>query len=241
MTRAPVTLPEYSGGVRLADAPATDDADEKAMTLSSALLRGDVRLEALFAPFRVCVVLHETLIHEGPSARASRLLMAEIREDRLDEVRAVVRGIAGAFDEKPTELDDVAAGTEWRERGGPLSISAYRLFGGSTSLHVTSAKLDPPEAGAQALLDSPLAFLSELATTTSYVENMSCSRTAGAVPVWTLRAALRDLRRFEEIAPRLAPLGFENRRGKYWRERTILQPVGKDRWMAAHPGTDFGA
>lgn len=227
--------------MRLADAPAHDAADELTLTLSPALLRGEPRLEALFAPFRECVVLHETLIHEGGAARASRLLMAEIRADRLDEVRAVVRGIKGAFDEKPTELDDVAAGTEWRERGGPLSIAAYRLFGGSTSLHVTSAKLDPPEAGAQALLDSPLAFLGELATTTSFVENMSCSRSAGALPVWTLRAALRDLRRFEEIVPRIAALGFEDRRGKHWRGGTILQPVGKDRWMAAHPGIDFTA
>lgn len=231
--------------MRLADAPEHDAADGTTITLAPLLLRGDPRLEALFAPFHESVVLHETLIHEGSAARASRLLMAEIRADRLDEVRAVVRGVTGvvkgAFEEKPTELDDVAAGTEWRERGGPLSIAAYRLFGGSTSLHVTSAKLDPPEAGTKALLASPLAFLGELATTTSFVEHMSCSRNAGAVPLWTLRAALRDLRRFEEIVPRIAALGFEDRRGRYWRDRAILQAIGKDRWMAAWPGIDFAS
>ena len=229
--------------MRLAEAPEPDAADGSTITLSPALLRGDARLEALFAPFRECVVLHETLIHEGSTARATRLLMAEIRADRLDEVRAVVRAVcsARAFEEKATELDDVAAGTEWRERSGPLAVGAYRLFGGSTSLHVTSAKLDPPEAGTQALLASPLAFLGELATTTSFVEHMSCSRSAGAVPQWTLRAALRDLRRFEEIVPRLAALGFEDRSGKYWRDAAIVQAVGKDRWMAALPGIDFAA
>jgi len=231
--------------VRLADAPEHDAKDGATITLSPALLRGDPRLEALFAPFRECVVLHETLIHEGSAARASRLLMAEIRADRLDEVRAVVRevtgGVKGGFEEKPTELDDVAAGTEWRERSGPLSIAAYRLFGGSTSLHVTSAKLDPPDAGAKALLGSPLGFLGELATSTSFVEHMSCSRSAGEAPVWTLRAALRDLRRFEEIVPRVVALGFEDRGGKYWRDRTIVQAVGKDRWMAALPGIDFAS
>jgi hypothetical protein len=231
--------------VRRADAPEDDAKDGTTLTLSPARLRGDPRLEALFAPFRECVVLHETLIHEGSAARASRLLMAEIRADRLDEVRAVVRdvtgGVKGGFEEKPTELDDVAAGTEWRERSGPLSIAAYRLFGGSTSLHVTSAKLDPPDAGAEALLASPLAFLGELATSTSFVEHMSCSRSAGEVPAWTLRAALRDLRRFEEIVPAIVALGFEDRRGKYWRDRTILQAIGKDRWMAALPGIDFAS
>src|SRR5438270_5850542 len=63
---------EYGGRVRLADAPEHDAADEKTLTLSTELLRGDPRLEALFAPFRACVVLHETLIHEGSAARASR-------------------------------------------------------------------------------------------------------------------------------------------------------------------------
>lgn len=227
--------------MRLAEAPEPESADGRIITLAPGLLRGDPRLEALFEPFRECVVLHETLIHDGSTARASRLLMAEIRADRLDEVRAVVRGVCGSgFEEKPTDLDDVAGGTEWRERSGSLSISAYRLFGGTTSLHVTSAKLDPPAAGAEALLDSPLALLAELATTTSFVEHLSCSRSAGAVPQWTLRAALRDLRRFEEIVPRITALGFEDRRGKYWHDRTILQAVGKDRWMAAHPGIDFG-
>ncbi|MEA2750967.1 MAG: hypothetical protein QOI41_5110 [Myxococcales bacterium] len=227
--------------MRLADAPADDAADGTSITLSPALLRGDARLEALFEPFRECVVLHETLIHEGSAARASRLLMAEIRADRLDEVRALVREVCakGSFEEKPTELDDVAGGTEWRERSGPLSIAAYRLFGGSTSLHVTSAKLDPPDAGTRALLASPLSPLGELVESTSFVEHLSCSRSAGDVPTWNLRAALRDLRRFEEIVPRVVALGFEDRRGKYWRERIIVQPVGKDRWMAAVPGIDF--
>lgn len=228
--------------MRLAEAPEPETADGTTITLPPGLLRGDPRLEALFAPFRECVVLHETLIHEDASARASRLLMAEIRADRLDEVRAVVRAAIGSgFEEKPTALDDVAGGTEWRERSGSLSVSAYRLFGGSTSLHVTSSKLDPPTAGAEALLASPLAFLADLATTTSFVEHLSCSRSAGAVPQWTLRAALRDLRRFEEIVPRIVELGFEDRRSKYWHDRTILQAVGKDRWMAALPGIDFGA
>lgn len=227
--------------MRLADAPDDPSVDQAAKTLalSPALLRGDPRLEALFAPFRECVVLHETLIHEGSAARASRLLMAEIRADLLDDVRAVVREACGgdSFEEKPTELDDVAGGTEWRERGGALAVSAYRLFGGSTALHVTSAKLDPPDAGMQALLASPLAPLAELVTGTSSVENVSCSRSAGEAPLWHLRAALRDLRRFEEIVPRVVALGFEETRGKYWRDRTFLQAVGKDRWMAAFPGT----
>jgi hypothetical protein len=139
--------------VRLADAPDHDArrADGPSITLSPALLRGDTRLEALFAPFSECVVLSETLMHDGSTARASRLLMAEIKADRLDEIRALVREICakGAFEEKPTELDDVAGGTEWRERSGPLSIAAYRLFGGSTVLHVTSGKIDPPDAGSR--------------------------------------------------------------------------------------------
>jgi hypothetical protein len=229
--------------VQLADAPEQAVIDGPTLTLPAALLRGDSRLEALFAPFRECVVLHEMLIQEGSAARASRLLMAEIREDRLDEVRAVVRAACptSAFEEKPTELDDVAAGTEWRERAGSLSVSAYRLFGGSTALHVTSAKASPPEAPMQALLASPLAPIAEIVGETSYVERVSCSRSAREAPRWHLRAALRDLRRFEEIAPRIVALGFEERRGKYWCEQTIVQAVGKDRWMAALPGIDFGS
>jgi hypothetical protein len=227
--------------VRLADAPEHAVIDGATITLPPALLRGDARLEALFAPFRECVVLHETLTHDGAAPRAARLLMAEIRADRLDDVRAVVREACrkGAFEEKPTELDDVAAGTEWRERSGPLSVSAYRLFGGSTAIHVTSAKLDPADAPMQALLASPLAGLAEVVAATSFVERVSCSRAAGAAPQWHLQAKLRDMRRFEEIAPLIVALGFEDRRGKYWRERTIIQAVGKDRWMAALPGIDF--
>lgn len=226
--------------MRLADAPEHDAADGTTITLSPALLRGDTRLEALFAPFHECVVLNETLFHEASAARASRLLMAEIKADRLDEIRAVVREVCakGSFEEKATDLDDVAAGTEWRERSGPLSIAAYRLFGGSTALHVTSGKVDPPDAGLQAVLASPLAIVGELVESTSFVEHISCSRSAGDVPSWHLSAALRDLRRFEEIAPRIVALGFEDRRGKYWRERIIVQAVGKG-WMAALPGIDF--
>jgi hypothetical protein len=230
-------------GVRLADVSDPAVADGATITLPSVLLRGDARLEALFAPFRECVVLHETLLHDGSAARASRLLMAEIRADRYDEVRALVRDACpkGAFEEKPTELDDVAAGTEWRERAGSLAVSVYRLCGGSTSIHVTSAKIDPQDAPMQAVLASPLAILAELVAATSFVENVSCSRNANEAPRWHLQAALRDLRRFEEIVPRIVALGFEDRAGKYWREQIIVQPLGKDRWMAALPGIDFGA
>jgi hypothetical protein len=229
--------------VRLADVSDPTAVDGPTITLPPALLRGDARLEALFAPFHECVVLHETLMHESLTARASRLLVAEMRADRFDEVRAVVREVCSqkAFEEKPTELDDVAAGTEWRERSGPLSVAVYRLFGGSTSLHVTSAKLDPPEALMDALHESPLAILGELIAATSFIERVSCSRNAGEAPRWHLQAALRDLRRFEEITPRIVALGFEDRRGKYWHDRIILQPLGKERWMAALPGIDFGA
>jgi len=220
--------------VRLADAPEPGALDGATLTLPAALLRGDPRLEALFAPFRECVVLHEALLREGSGPRASRLLMAEIRADWLEDVRALVRKACsqGAFEEKPTELDDVAAGTEWRERSGSLAVSAYRLFGGSTALHVTSAKIDPADAPRKALLESPLAVVAELVEATSFVERLGCSRSAGAAPRWHLQAGLRDLRRFEEIAPRIVALGFEERRGKYWREQMIVQPLGKDRWMA---------
>ena len=229
--------------MRLADAPEPSVADGATIALTPALLRGDARLEALFAPFRECVVLHEALSHEGSAARATRLLMAEVRADILEEVRAVVRGVCpkSAFEEKPTELDDVAAGTEWRERSGSLAVSAYRLFGGSTALHVTVARVDAPDAGMVALLASPLAVLAELVSATSFVDNVSCSRAPNEPPRWHLQATLRDLRRFEEIVPRIVALGFEDRGGKYWRETIILQPLGKDRWMAALPGIDFGS
>lgn len=229
--------------MRLADAPDAASLDGAVITLSSALLRGDPRLEALFAPFRTCVVLHEALSHEASTARATRLLMAESRADQLDELRAVVRSVCpkGAFEEKPTEFDEVAAGTEWRERSGAFAVSAYRLFGGSTALHVTAAKVDAADAGMHALLASPLAALGELVTATSFVDNISCTRHANEPPRWHLQATLRDLRRFSEIAPRFADFGFEERRGKYWRETIIAQPIGKDRWMAALPGIDFDA
>jgi hypothetical protein len=68
---------------------------------------------------------------------------------------------------------------------------------------------------------------------------MSCSRSAGDCARWHLQASLRELRRFDDIAPRIVALGFEERRGKYWRDGIILQPVGKERWMAALPGIDF--
>jgi hypothetical protein len=229
--------------MRLADAPVPNVVDGATIAHSPSLLRGDARLEALFAPFRECVVLHEVLSHDGSAARASRLLMAEVRADILDEVCAKVRDVCPkrTFEEKPTELDDVAAGTEWRERSGPLGVSAYRLFGGSTALHVRAAKVDPPDAGMTALLASPLSVVAELVSATSFVENVSCSRTANDSPRWHLQATLRDLRRFEEIVPRIVALGFEDRGGKYWRETVILQPIGKDRWMAAQPGIDFGS
>ena len=229
--------------MRLADAPEPSSVDGASLALTPALLRGDARLEALFAPFRQCVVLHEALSHEGIAARASRLLMAEVRADILDEVRALVREVCpkSAFEEKPTELDDVAAGTEWRERSGTLGVSAYRLFGGSTALHVRAAKVDATDAAMTALVASPLAVVAELVSATSFVENVSCSRAANEPPRWHLQATLRDLRRFEEIAPLVLALGFEDRRGKYWRETVIVQPVGKDKWMAALPGIDFGS
>lgn len=229
--------------MRLADAPEGATTEGATLTLTPSLLRGDARLEALFAPFRECVVLHEALTHEGSAARASRLLVAEVRADVLDDLRAVVRSVCPktSFEEKPTELDDVAAGTEWRERSGALAVSAYRLFGGSTALHVKAAKVDPPDAGMVALLASPLASLAELVSATSFVDNVSCSRAAKEPPRWHLQATLRDMRRFSEIVPLVLGLGFEDRRGKYWRETVIVQPVGKDRWMAASPGIDFGA
>lgn len=236
---ATATLP----AVNLADAPEdTLRVDAPTIALTPALLRGDARLVALFAPFRECVVLHEALTHDGAAARASRRLMAEVRADILDDVRALVRATCEkrAFEEKPTELDDVAAGTEWRERSGPLSISAYRLFGGSTALHAKVAKVDAPDAGLRAVAASPLAVLEDVVSATSYVDNVSCSRVANEAPRWHLQATLRDMRRFTEIVPRLEAAGFEERAGKHWRERIIVQPIGRDRWMAAFPGIDFG-
>lgn len=217
--------------------------DGALLTLPPALLRGDPRLLALFAPFRECVVLHESLIHEGSAARGSRLLMAEIRRDEIDAVRAVVRGVCpgASFEEKPTDRDDVAGGTEWRERSGAFAVSAYRLFGGSTALHVTTVKTEPVDAALSALRDSPLAVLADLANATSFVDHLTCTRSAGEPESWHLQATLRDLRRFEEIAPELLALGFEDRRGKHWREQVITQPVGKNRWMAAFPGVALGA
>lgn len=216
--------------------------DRPLLTLPPALLRGDPRLEALFAPFRECVVLHESLIHEGASSRGSRLLMAEIRRDDIDAVRAVVRAVCPgtSFEEKPTDRDDVAGGTEWRERTGALAVSAYRLFGGNTALHVISAKTEPVDAALQGMQGSPLAVLGDLAASTSFVDHLTCTRSAGEPASWHLQATLRDLRRFEEIAPQLLALGFEDRQRKYWREQIITQAVGKNRWMAAFPGIAFG-
>lgn len=227
--------------MELADAPGPDVVDGAAITLTAALLRGDPRLEALFEPFRECVLLHETLLRDRGAAGATRLLVAEMRTDRFDDVCAVVRKAcpSGGFSERPTELDDVAAGTEWRERVGSYAVFVYRLFGGSTALHVSSQKGNAADAPLEAVRASPLAILADLAVDTSVVEHVSCSRSAGEPPRWHLQASLRDLRRFEEIAPRLVALGFEDRAGKYWRERIIVQPVGKERWMAALPGIDF--
>ena len=70
---------------------------------------------------------------------------------------------------------------------------------------------------------------------------MSCSRGAGEVPAWHLQASLREARRFDEIATRVAALGFEDRRGKHWLGKIIVQPVGQQRWMAAMPGLELGS
>jgi hypothetical protein len=226
----------------LADAPDATVKDGATIALTPALLVGDPRLEKLFARFRECVVLHEALSHESTAAKATRLLMAEIREDCLDELRAEVRAVCpkDTFEEKPTELDDVAAGTEWRDKSGSFAVSAYRLFGGSTALHVRLAKAAGADAGLLALEASPLSVLTEVVRATSFVENVSCSRSANEAPRWHLKATLRDLRRFAEIAPHIVALGFEERRGKYWRDTIIVQAVGKQSWMAALPGIDFG-
>ena len=233
----------YLAAVRLADAPEPQVEDASTIALPQALLRGDARLEALFAPFRECVVLYELLTQAGSTARATRLLMAEVPTNCFDDVCSVVRDVCpkSAFDEQPTELDDVAAGNEWKARDGSLFVSAYRLFGGSTALHVTSPKVCPAEAPMEALRESPLSDLAELVRTTSWVEHLSCSRNAGEAPRWHLQAALRDKRRFDTVEPGLAALGFENRSGKYWHERLLVQPLSGDRWLAALPGIDFAS
>ena len=61
------------------------------------------------------------------------------------------------------------------------------------------------------------------------LETMSCSRSVNESPRWHVQVSLRDLRRFEELAPRILALGFVERRGRYWRDRIIVQPVGKER------------
>ena len=229
--------------MRLADAPEADLVEGKTLAFPEPLLRGDARLEALFAPFRECEVIDELLSQEGTSARATRLLMAEVRTNRFDEVVAIVRTACpgGDFEEKPTELDDVAAGTEWKERSGSLLVSVYRLFGGSTALHVTSVKLLDAEAPMEALRESSLSELAEVVRTTSWVEQLSCSRKAGDVPRWRLQAALRDGRHFDSVEPGLTELGFENRRGKYWHRNLLVQPLSRGRWLAALPGIDFAS
>ena len=97
-------------------------------------------------------------------------------------------------------------------------------------------KLDPAYSPMTALRASPLALLAEVVSTTSFVEHVSCSRAVGEAPRWYMQATLRDLRRFEEIAPSVVELGFERRRGKYWHEGTMVQPSGNNRWMAVMPG-----
>jgi len=224
--------------MRLADAPPQDAADGACITLTPALFGLDTRLVALFAPFCECVLLHETLIRDRGTSAPSRLLVAEIREDRFDATCAAVRKVCSMseFTEKPTESDDVAAGTEWRARAGALSVSVYRLFGGSTSIHVMSPSGVALDAATDALRESPLASLAELVTETSHIEHVSCSRSAGARPQWHLQASLREARRFEEIATRVLALGFEERHRTYWREQVVVRAVGKSRWMAAMPG-----
>ncbi len=230
--------------MRLADAPEDDAADGATITLTPALFGRDARVAKLFAPFRECVVLHETLTRDRGTSGPSRLLMAEIRADRFDVVCDGVRNVCSMslFTEKPSENDDVAAGMEWRERGGgSFSVMVYRLFGGSTSIHVTSAKGNAVDAQARAIIESPLAVLADVVADTSFVEHVSCSRGAGEVPAWHLQASLREARRFDEIATRVAALGFEDRRGKHWLGKIIVQPVGQQRWMAAMPGLELGS
>lgn len=49
--------PQHVAGVRLADTPEHAAVDGTVITMTPALLRGEPRLEALFAPFRECVEL----------------------------------------------------------------------------------------------------------------------------------------------------------------------------------------
>ncbi|MDB4946960.1 MAG: hypothetical protein JWP97_6494 [Labilithrix sp.] len=230
----------YPDPVRLADAPADSAPDGASITLAPALFGAEKRLAALFAPFRECVLLHETLIRDRGTSGPTRLLAAELREDRYDEVCNAVRKVCfmGEFTEKPSENDDVAAGTEWHARVGTFTVIVYRLLGGSTSIHVTSAKGTALDAALTALGESPLAELTQLVTETSAIEQISCSRSANAPPQWHLQASLREARRFEEIATRVRAIGFEERGRTYWRGPIVVRAVGKNRWMAATPGIE---
>ena len=224
--------------MRLADAPANEAPDGALITLPSALFGTDQRLAALFAPFRECVLLNETLLRDRGTSGPTRLLAAEMRGDRYDDVCAAVRNVChmGDFTEKPSENDDVAAGTEWVARAFSYTVTAYRLFGGSTAIHVASADDTALDAAVVALRESSLALLTDLVTETSTIEQIGCSRSANAPPQWHLQVSLREARRFEEIATRTAALGFEERKRTYWRETIVIRPVGKNRWMAAVPG-----
>ena len=227
--------------MRLADAPDDNATDASPLVLPKSLLRDDPRLVALFAPFHECMLVSELLVHDGTTARTSRQLVAEVRGDSFDSVCASVREVCarGNFEEKPTELDDVAAGTEWNEQGDKTFVSVYRNFGGSTALHVMSEKVDPPDATSNALRDSPFSAFAEVLLATSWVEHVSCSRCAGEAPRWHLQAALREGHAFNAVQPALAALGFENRRGKLWQGKLLVQSLNRGRWLAALPGIDF--
>ena len=124
--------------MRLAAAPPDNANDGAVLTLPPELLQLDARLEPLFAPFRECVVVHEALTRDRGTSGPTRLLMAELRGDRYDEICALVQRACpmSGFVETLTDNDDVAAGKEWRERGvGAFSVFVYRLFGGSTAIH----------------------------------------------------------------------------------------------------------
>jgi len=227
--------------MRLADAPDDNTADAATLVLPQALLRGDPRLVALYAPFQEVMLVSELLIHDGTTAGTSRQLIAEVRGDCFDSACAVVRGVCagGNFDEKPTELDDVAAGTEWKEHGDKMFISVYRNFGGTTALHVWAEKVDPADATEKALRDSPLSAIADVLLATSWIEHVSCSRCAGEAPRWHMQAALREGHAFTAVAPALTALGFETRRGKYWQGEVLVQSLNRGRWLAALPGIDF--